>query len=164
MRFFDGDFRILDSGYHDGINYKMKGTFVDETQVFFPGMVQVGDIIYADGSYLSKPLLRYKIVSIIQEETLGQTLSVIVKWDLEGVEATEPFGEMDAIIGALHPNNLTANLPPQSSLNKVVLARANSYQTYLLAKSNSSNSEIEAIKKDVETIKDKIGSTQLEWE
>lgn len=164
MRFFDGEFRVLDSGYYDGENYKMKGTFVDETQVFFPGMVQVGDIIYADGSFLSKPLLRYKIVSIVQEETLGQTLSVIVKWDTEGLDPVEPFGEMDAIIGALHPNNLTANLPPQSSLNRVVLARAQSYQTYLLAKSGSSNSEIDAIKKDVDLIKDKIGSTQLEWE
>lgn len=164
MRFFDGEFRILDSGYYDGINYKMKGTFVDETQVFFPGMVQVGDIIYADGSYLSKPLLRYKIVSIVQEETLGQTLSVIVKWDTEGLEPVEPFGEMDAIIGALHPNNLTANLPPQNNTNKIVWSRANSYQTYLLAKSSGSNSELEAVKNDVNNIKNKLDSAKLEWE
>lgn len=163
MRFFTGEFKVTDSGYYNGIDYKMKGQFHDETQVFFSGMVQVGDIIYADGSFLGLPLLRYKIVSIIKEESLGMTISVIVKWDVDGEQPVEPFGEMDAIIGALHPNNLTANLPPQTSMNRIVLARAQSYQTYLLAKSNS-NIELEAIKKDVSDIKDKMGNTQLEWE
>lgn len=163
MRFFTGEFKVTDSGYYNGIDFKMKGQFHDETQVFFPGMVQVGDIIYADGSYLGLPLLRYKIVSIIKEESLGVTISAIVKWDVEGEQPVEPFGEMDAIIGAIHPNNLTANLPPQTSMNRIVLARAYSYQAYLLAKANS-NIELDAIKKDVSDIKDRIGNTQLEWE
>lgn len=163
MRFFDGEFKVEDSGYYDGVNYKMKGKI--NSALFFPKDVQVGDIIYADGSYLEKPLLRYKIVSIIKEETLGLTLSVIVKWDLEGQEPQEPFGTMDnVIIGALHPNNLTANLPPQTSSNSVVWARAYSYQTYLLATSSGSNVELESIKKDVEDMKDKLSSAKLEWE
>lgn len=168
MRFLDGEFRISDSGYYDGIHYKMIGQFYDSTQTFFASMVQVGDIIYADGSFLGLPLLRYIIVSIVKEETMGSTLSVIVKWDLDGVDPVEPFGNIDAIIGAAHPNNLTANLPPQSTWNKIVLSRAMSYQTYLLSKQGSDSSkpnpEIEKLKKDVSDIQDKLTSAKLEWE
>lgn len=163
MRYLDGEFRITTSGYYDGTYYKMKGQFYDSTQVFFASMVQEGDIIYADGGFLGLPLLRYQIVSIVKSETMGATLSVIVKWDLDGQDPVEPYGTMNALIGALHPNKLTANLPPLTNDNKIVLSRAQSYHTYLLAKSNSSQ-ELEAIKKDITNMQDKLNSAKLEWE
>lgn len=163
MRYLDGEFRITDSGYYDGTYYKMKGQFYDSTQVFFASMVQEGDIIYADGGFLGLPLLRYKIVSIVKSETMGATLSVIVAWDLDGEDPIEPFGAMNALIGALHPNKLTSNLPPQTNENKIVLSRAQSYHTYLLAKS-SSTQDLDSIKTDIVDIKEKLNSAKLEWE
>ena len=161
MNYFNGRFDITDGGYHDESHYKIVGTVIDNSGTYFASDAKVGDIIYADGTGTGVTLLRYKITEVLPE-TSGADLSVLVKWDMiEGIDAQEPFGGMEAIIGSIHKNNLTANITPQSynSANELLIANANSYQNMLLG-----NADLSEINKKVSLLEEKIEAVRLEWE
>lgn len=168
MNYFNARFDITDGGYYDGVNYRLVGDVIDNTGNYFAYNAQVGDIIYVDGSFLGFPLLRYKIIEINSDETAGSQLSVIVKWDMLNEESQEPFVGMNAIIGAIHSNNLTANLTSLNTngANEILINNAQAYQTMLLG-NNSSDSELPDlidINKKIKVLEDKIASVNLEWE
>lgn len=169
MNYFNGRFDIMDGGMYDETRYRLYGSVVDNTGTYFGADAQVGDIIYVDGSFIGVPLLRYKIAEINYDETVGAELSVLVTWDMiEGNDPQEPFGGMEAIIGALHDNGLTANITPKdyNSANELLIANANAYQSMLLGLNGGTDvtPELEQIKKDVSDVRDKVDSVRLEWE
>lgn len=172
MNYFNGRLDILDGGYHDESHYRIYGSVVDNTGTYFATDAQVGDIIYVDGSFIGVPLLRYKIAEINYDETSGAELSVLVTWDMiEGNEPQEPFSGMEAIIGALHSNGITANITPKdyNGANELLIANANSYQSMLLGM-NSGNGEggtppdLTDVNKRITALEGKVSSVKLEWE
>lgn len=64
MNLFNARFDISDGGYVDESTYRIAGTVVDNTGTYYGFNVQVGDIIYADGSAMGVELLRYKVKAI----------------------------------------------------------------------------------------------------
>ena len=168
MNYFNARFDITDGGYYVLFNYILVWDVIDNTFNYFSYNAQVGYIIYVDGSFLGFPLLRYKIIEINFDETIGAQLSVIVKWDMLNEEPQEPFVGMDAIIGAIHSNNLTANLTSfnTNNANEILINNAQAYQTMLLG-NNSSDSELPDltdINEKIKELEDKITSVHLEWE
>lgn len=169
MNYFNGRFDVLDGGYHNETHYRLYGSLIDNSGTYFAADIQIGDIIYIDGSPIGVPLLRYKIAEINYDETSGAELSALVTWDMvEGIDLQEPFGGMEAIIGALHSNKLTANITAQAynSANELLIANANAYQTMLLGMNNGEGEspDLSQIKKDVAQLQEKVTSVTLEWE
>lgn len=171
MNLFDGKFDLVDGYSIDTNIYKVQGNFIDNTGTYTTYDAQVGDIIYADGSSVGIPLLRYKITELHSDEYYDSVISATIEWDMvEGIEPTEPFSGMEGIIGASHPNNLTANITTSSvnGVNEVLIARAQSYQSMLLGL-NSGNGDgtspdLTDVNKRIKNLEDKIESVQLEWE
>lgn len=169
MNYLNGRFDITDGGYHDETHYRIVGTLVDNSGTYFATDVNVGDIIYADGTPIGVPLLRYKITEILPE-TSGADLSVLVEWDMiEGIDAQEPYGGLEAILGALHNNGLTANVTSQTynSVNDLLIANTNSYQTMLLGNvsgGGGTSPDLSQVNKRIEALEKRVDSVTLEWE
>lgn len=168
MNYFNGRFDITDGGYHDETHYKIIGNIVDNSGTYFSSDANVGDIIYADGTPLGVPLLRYKITEILPESS-GATLSVLVEWDMiEGIDAQEPYSGMEAIIGALHDNGLTANITSQiyNSVNEILTTNTNSYQTMLLGNISGGgvSPDLSQVNKRINELEKRVDSVTLEWE
>lgn len=172
MNYFNGRFDILDGGYHDETHYRILGSVIDNTGTYFATDAQVGDIIYVDGSFIGVPLLRYKIAEINYDETSGAELSVLVTWDMiEGHEPQEPFGGMEAIIGAAHSNGMTANITPKdyNGANELLIANANAYQTMLLGATSvgeggNTPPDLTEVNKRLTALENTVSSVKLEWE
>lgn len=167
MNLFNARLDITEGGYVDSSTYKIAGTIVDNTGNYYGFNVQEGDIIYVDGSMIGVDLLRYKVKSI-NSVNLAE-VDVNVSWDMiEGIDPQEPVGGMEAIIGAIHPNGLTANITPKdyNGANEILISKATSYQTMLLGSSggNDSSTEIAEINTKVTELENKIDSVKLEWE
>lgn len=169
MNLFNARFDILDGGYVDESTYRIAGTVVDNTGTYYGFNVQEGDIIYVDGSMIGVELLRYKVKSINEVDMANVDLNV--SWDMiEGFEPQEPFSGMEAIIGAIHPNGLTANLTPKdyNGANEVLISKAESYQIMLLGKNTGggegSSPDLTDVNRKIKDLEDKISSVQLEWE
>lgn len=170
MNLFNARFDITDGSYVDESTYRIVGIVVDNTGTYYGFNVQEGDIIYADGSMLGVELLRYK-VKAINEVNMAE-VDLDVSWDMvEGIDPQEPFGGIEAIIGGLHPNGLTANLTAYSynGANEVLVARAEAYQTMLLGLKSSggdggSAPDLSEVNKKINSLEEKINSVQLEWE
>lgn len=169
MNYFNGRFDIMEASYHDDTHLKMVGTIVDNTGVYFASDAKVGDIIYVDGAYVGLSLLRYKITEINTNETSGADLSAIVEWDMPVGDCVEPFAGMDAIIGGLHSNGLTATITPKdyNSANEILVANANSYQSMLLGNNSGgggTSPDLTEVNKKIKALEDKVETVQLEWE
>lgn len=172
MNLFDGRFDIIDGYTVDTNLYKIQGSFIDNTGVYTSYDAQVGDIIYADGSFLGLGLLRYKITELHFDEYYDSVISATVKWDMiEGIEPTEPFGGMEGIIGALHNNGLTANITAAfiNNANQIVISKAQSYQDMLLGLNSDggdggSTPDLSEINKRLDNLESTMTSVQLEWE
>lgn len=169
MNLFDGKFDLVDSCYVDENTYKIQGNYTDNTGAYSSYDVQVGDIIYVDGSMVGAGLLRYKISELHFEEFYDAIISATVKWDMiEGIDPVEPFGGMEGIIGAIHSNGLTANITnlTTNGANEIVINKAQSYQTMLLGnnKSNSELPDLTDINEKIKVLEDKMTSVYLEWE
>lgn len=167
MNLFNARFDITDGGYVDESTYRIAGTVVDNTGTYYGFNVQEGDIIYVDGSMIGIELLRYKVTSINSVEMADVDLNV--SWDMiEGIDPQEPFSGMEAIIGAIHPNGLTANITPKdyNGANEVLIARATSYQTMLLGQSSSGGTspDLTDVNKKIKALENKVDSVRLEWE
>lgn len=173
MNFFNARFDIIDAGYYDDTHYRIVGSIVDNTGVYFAENAQIGDIIYVDGSFLGVPLLRYKIAEINHDETMGAELSALVTWDMiEGNEPQEPFAGMEAIIGGLHSNGLTANITAKdyNVANELLIANANSYQAMLLGLNSGSDDGdgvgpgLAEVNNKINALEEKMKLVELEWE
>lgn len=169
MNLFEGKLDISDAYAIDESTYKIIGEYTDNTGTFVAAQVSEGDIIYADGTMLGYTLLRYKVKTVNRKEMEGSTIVVEAIWDMADQEVVEPCGGLDGIIGAIHPNGLTANVPAfvYNGINEVLTTRANSYQAMLLGKNSGGGGEtpdLSTIKKDVNDLKEKVSSIQLEWE
>ena len=172
MNLFDGKFDLIDGYYVDENTYKIQGNYVDNTGTYSSYDVQVGDIVYLDGSFVGMGLLRYKISELHYDEFYDSIISATVKWDMiEGIEPTEPFGGMEGIIGAIHSNGLTANITniAINGANEIVVNKAQSYQTMLLGLNSGSGDggiapDLSGVNKRIEALENKITSVQLEWE
>lgn len=169
MNLFDGKFDLVDGCYVDENTYKIQGNYTDNTGRYSSYDVQVGDIIYVDGSMVGAGLLRYKISELHFEEFYDAIISATVKWDMiEGIDPVEPFGGMEGIIGAIHSNGLTANITnlTTNGANEIVINKAQSYQTMLLGnnKSNSELPDLTDINEKIKVLEDKMTSVYLEWE
>lgn len=182
MNLFDGKFDLVDAYYVDTNKYKIQGSYTDNTGTFSTYDAQVGDIIYLDGTFVGIPILRYKIVELHTGEYYASVLSATVEWDMvEGIEPTEPFGGMEGIIGAIHENGLTANITTSltNGVNEVLISRARSYQTMLLATTSGGEVDLSEVHEKISTIEgkldtevvekitnieDKLSQVQLEWE
>lgn len=86
---------------------------------------------------------------------------------IEGIEPTEPFAGMEGIIGALHSNELTANITTSitNGVNEILISRANSYQSMLLGMNSGgegSSPDLSQINKKIKDLEDKVSSVQLE--
>ena len=172
MNLFDGKFDLIDGYYVDENTYKIQGNYVDNTGTYSSYDVQVGDIVYLDGSFVGMGLLRYKISELHYDEFYDSIISATVKWDMiEGIEPTEPFGGMEGIIGAIHSNGLTANITniAINGANEIVVNKAQSYQTMLLGLNFENGDggtapDLSDVNKKIEALENKITSVQLEWE
>lgn len=172
MNLFDGKFDLIDAYYVDVNQYRIQGSYTDNTGTFSSYDAQVGDIIYVDGSFVGIPILRYKIKELHMEEYYDAVISATVEWDMiEGIEPTEPLGGMEGIIGAIHANELTANITTSSTngVNEVLISRAQSYQSMLLGLKSGSGGEgstpdLSEVNKKIKELEDKVTSVQLEWE
>lgn len=171
MNLFDGKFDLVDGYTVDTNMYKIQGSYVDNTGTYSSYDVQVGDIIYVDGSFVGVPLLRYKITELHLEEFYDAVISATVKWDMvEGIEPVEPFGGMEGIIGALHSNGLTANITAYAinGANEIVVSRAQSYQSMLLGLNSGggegTSPDLTDVNNKIKALEDKMESVQLEWE
>lgn len=87
---------------------------------------------------------------------------------VEGIDPLEPYAGMEAIIGALHSNGLTANITPYfyNSANEVLIAKANSYQTMLLSSTSGdgTSADLTEVNNKISNLEEKINTVQLEWE
>lgn len=172
MNLFDGKLEITDAYQIDDNLYKIVANYVDNTATFTTHSLSVGDIIYIDGSVLGYTLLRYKVKAINRSEMQKSIISVDATWDMiEGMEQVDPSGTVDGIIGALHPNGLTANITSveYNGANEVLVARANSYQTMLLSTitgggDGSSTPDLSEVNKRLDQLESTMASVQLEWE
>lgn len=170
MNLFDGKFEILDAYYMDINTYKVQGNFIDNTGTYSSYDAQVGDIIYVDGSMLGLPLLRYRISELHFEEYYDAVISATIEWDMvEGIEPSEPFVGMEAIIGALHSNQLTANITTSitNGVSEVLISKAQSYQSMLLGLNSGgegTSPDLTDVNKRIKNLEDKMESVQLEWE
>lgn len=172
MNLFDGKFDLVDGYYVDENKYKIQGNFTDNTGTFTSYDAQVGDIVYLDGSFIGVPLLRYKISELHFDEYYDSVISATVEWDMvEGIEPTEPFGGMEGIIGAIHSNDLTANITNLAinGANEIVINKAQSYQTMLLGLNSGggdggTSPDLSGVNKRLDTLEKQIASVQLEWE
>lgn len=170
MNLFDGKFDLVDAYYVDVNQYRIQGSYTDNTGTYSTYDAQVGDIIYVDGSFVGLPLLRYKIIELHMEEYYDAIISATVEWDMvEEIEPTEPFGGMEGIIGALHSNGLTANITTSSvnGVNEVLISRAQSYQSMLLGLNSGgegTSPDLTDVNKKIKALEEKVESVQLEWE
>lgn len=167
MNLFNARFDISDGGYVDESTYRIAGTVVDNTGTYYGFNVQEGDIIYVDGSMIGVELLRYKVTAINSVDMAEVDLNV--SWDMiEGIDPQEPFSGMEAIIGALHPNGITANITPKdyNGANEVLIARASSYQTMLLGMNSGGGTspDLTEVNKKIAELEKQVSSVQLEWE
>lgn len=165
MNLFNARFDITDGGYVDEDTYRIVGTVVDNTGTYYGFNVQEGDIIYGDGSMLGVELLRYKVKSI--NEVNMAEVDLNVSWDMiEGIDPQEPFGGIEAIIGAAHPNGLTANLTTfaYNGANETLISRADAYQTMLLSNSSEGGSspDLTEVNKKITALEERVEKVQLE--
>lgn len=171
MNLFDGKFDLIDAYYVDTNQYRIQGSYTDNTGIYSTYDAQVGDIVYLDGSFVGIPLLRYKITELHMEEYHDAIISATIEWDMVGdIEPTEPFGGMEGIIGALHSNGLTANITTSSvnGVNEVLISRAQSYQSMLLGLNSGggdgTSPDLTDVNKRIKALESKVESVQLEWE
>ena len=172
MNLFDGKFDLVDGYYVEENTYKIQGNYTDNTGTYSSYDVQVGDIIYVDGSMVGAGLLRYKITELHLEEFYDAIISATVKWDMiEGIDPVEPFGGMEGIIGAIHSNGLTANITnlATNGANEIVINKAQSYQTMLLGLNSGSGEggvspDLTEVNKRLSSLEDTVKTAQLEWE
>lgn len=172
MNLFDGKFDLIDGYYVEENTYKVQGNYTDNTGTYSSYDVQVGDIIYVDGSMVGAGLLRYKISELHFEEFYDAIISATVKWDMiEGIEPIEPFGGMEGIIGALHSNGLTANITnlTTNGANEIVINKAQSYQTMLLGMNSGGGDggvspDLTQINSKIKALEEKIDTVKFEWE
>lgn len=79
MNLFDGKFDLVDAYYVDVNQYKIQGSYVDNTGTYSVYDAQVGDIIYLDGSFVGIPILRYKIIQLHTEEYYDAVISATIE-------------------------------------------------------------------------------------
>lgn len=106
---------------------KVIGNVFDNTGNFFATSVNVGDIIYVDGSMLGLQVLRYKVKSI--NSTKGTELCAIIIWDMGSDDPIELFSGLTGIIGKSTKNLKIAALP-SISINMLDESFINSIKNY----------------------------------
>lgn len=96
MKYFNAKF-ILDSATAVENGYEISATIVDNTGNYFASDIKANDVVYLNGIAIGELLLRYKIVSVTN--ATGAVVTGVMAWDIDDVEAVEPFAGMEGIIG-----------------------------------------------------------------
>jgi hypothetical protein len=113
--------------------WDMTAAFIDMTGACFASDVQVGDIVYNDGTWMSMGLLRYEVIGV-DPITDYNTMRIRMQWALPGHDPADPLTGSETAIGR---PMLGAVFLPSSSAHQVsesLLQYARNIEVWLAAR------------------------------